>query len=140
MSLLNLAEPKGLENTISYLIYGQDGATYLFGPWVPLIGVLLVLSALDILTGVAKGIYDKSLRSRNMSQGMIVKAMMFVVLIIANMVDITLSAGLPVAKTSVLLFYIGLEGLSILENLGQMNVPLPAFIKDRLLVLKDKNN
>jgi len=140
MSILNLAEPKGLSDTVTFLMYGQDGATYLFGPWVPLIGILLVLSALDVLTGVAKGIYDKSLRSRNMSQGMIVKAMMFVVLIIANMIDITLSAGLPVAKTSVLLFYISLEGLSILENLGQMNVPLPAFIKDRLLVLKDKNN
>jgi len=140
MNVLSVADIKGLENSVSYLMYGSEGATYLFGPWMPLIGILLVLSALDILTGIAKGIYDKALRSRNMSQGMIVKAMMFVVLIIANMVDMTISAGLPVAKTSVLLFYISLEGLSILENLGQMNVPLPAFIKDRLLVLKDKNN
>jgi toxin secretion/phage lysis holin len=72
-----------------------------------------------------------------MSQGMITKAMMFVVIIIANMLDASLAEGLPVAKTVVITFYIGLEGLSILENLGQMNVPIPKVIKERLMVLKE---
>ncbi|MCK1985156.1 MULTISPECIES: phage holin family protein [Peribacillus] len=112
--------------------------TFLFGAWTPLLGVLLVMIVLDILTGVAKGFYDKALRSRNMSQGMMRKAGIIVVLIIANMLDIVMFAGMPVAKTAVISFYIGMEGLSILENLGLMGVPLPSFIKKYLLVLKEK--
>lgn len=111
---------------------------FLFGTWTPLMGVLLVFIALDIITGITKGFYDKALRSRKMSQGMIRKAMIFVVLIIANMIDIAMFGGMPVVKSAVLSFYIGMEGLSILENLGQMGVPLPSFVKKYLLVLRDK--
>jgi toxin secretion/phage lysis holin len=136
--MLYIVENPGMQKVITYLMYGGSGASYLFGPWFPLIGILLTFSGLDIITGVAKGFYDKSLRSRKMSQGMIAKAMMFVVVIIANMLDVTLSGGLPVIKTAVVLFYISYEGMSILENLGQMNVPLPPYIKDRLIVLKDE--
>lgn len=113
---------------------------FLFGAWTPLMGVLLVMISLDIITGIAKGFYDKSLRSRNMSQGMIRKGMIFVVMIIGNMLDVALFGGLPIVSTAVITFYIGMEGLSILENLGQMNIPLPTFIKDYLLVLKEKGS
>lgn len=113
---------------------------FLFGAWTPLMSVLLVMMALDIITGVAKGFYNKELRSRNMAQGMIRKTMIFVVLIIANMIDIAMFGGLPVAKSAVLSFFIGMEGLSILENLGQMEVPLPSFIKKYLMVLKDNGD
>jgi len=133
-----LVQAVGADKIVTYLVYGSSGATFLFGSWMPLIGILLVFCALDLITGLAKGIYDKDLRSRKMSKGMISKAMYFVIVIIANMLDIALMGGLPVAKTGVLLFYIALEGLSILENLGQMNVPIPAFIRTHLMVLRDK--
>ena len=127
-----------LEKFIGYLLLGGAGVTFLFGTWTPLMGILMVIIGLDVITGFTKGIYNKALRSRNMSQGMIRKAMIFVVIILANMIDKAMFAGMPVAKTAVLSYYIGMEGLSILENLGQMNVPLPAFIKKYLLVLRDK--
>ena len=115
-------------------------AVFIFGTWTPLMGVLLVLCVLDIITGVAKGFYNKDLRSRSMSQGMIRKAMIFVVIIIANLIDMvcaTMTLGLPVIKVLTIMFYIIQEGLSVLENLGQMNVPLPSFISERLRVLQD---
>lgn len=56
----------------------------------------------------------------------------------SHMIDIALFNDVPVAKTGCILFYIGMEGLSILENLGQMNVPLPKFIHENLEVLKQK--
>lgn len=114
--------------------------TFIFGTWTPLMGVLLVMVTIDILTGIAKGIYDKSLRSRTMSQGMIRKVMIFLVVVLANMLDIAVFGGIPVAKTGAISFYIGMEGLSVLENLGQMNIPLPKFIKEYLLILKNKGN
>lgn len=115
-------------------------ASFLFGAWTPLLGILLAFIMLDILTGLAKGFYNRELRSRDMSQGMIRKMMIFVVLIVANSLDFIAFGGTPVAKTATLFFYISMEGLSILENLSLMDVPLPNFIKDHLLVMRDKNN
>ncbi|MFQ3543668.1 phage holin family protein [Halobacillus rhizosphaerae] len=112
--------------------------SFIFGAWTPLLAVLVVMTSLDIITGISKGFYNKKLRSRKMSQGMTRKAMIGVVIILANMLDIVLFAGVPVAKTGTLFFYIAMEGLSIIENLAQMNVPLPTFIKKYLLVLKQK--
>jgi toxin secretion/phage lysis holin len=110
---------------------------FVFGEWTPLMGALLVMTALDIFTGVTKGFYDKSLRSRRMSEGMVRKAMIIVVIILANMIDMAMFGSMPVAKSAVIVYYIGMEGLSVVENLAQMNVPLPAFIKKYLLVLRD---
>lgn len=44
------------------------------------------------------------------------------------------------ARTAVILFFIGNEGLSILENLGLMGVPYPAFLREALDVLKEQND
>ncbi|MDO7487054.1 phage holin family protein [Peribacillus frigoritolerans] len=118
-------------------LIGGIGA-FLFGSWLPLMGVLLVMIALDILTGFGKAIYNKELRSRNMSHGMLRKGGIMVMVIVANMIDVAMFAGLPVARVGVLSYYIGMEGISILENLTACNVPIPAFIKKYLLVLKDK--
>lgn len=122
---------------VSSAFFGTSIA-FLFGEWTPFMAVLLAISGLDIFTGIAKGIYDKQLRSRKMYQGMIRKSMIWVVIALGNLIDLALFGGIPVAKTGAIFFYIGMEGLSVAENLGQMNMTLPKFIKDYLEVLKDK--
>lgn len=129
-------------------IFGTPLA-FLLGEWSPLLSWLCVAIALDIITGFCKGLIDKRLRSRKMSEGMIRKAMIFVVIIIANMADSSLSpslgavspelAGLPVMRTGVIIFYLVMELTSISENLGQMGVKLPKFLTDYLEVLRQKN-
>ena len=47
------------------------------------------------------------------------------VIIIANLLDLLTASGVPVFRTMAVFFYIGMEGLSITENLGQIGVPLP---------------
>ena len=44
------------------------------------------------------------------------------------------------ARTAVLLFLIGNEGLSVLENLGLMGAPYPAFLKNALSVLREQGD
>ena len=44
------------------------------------------------------------------------------------------------ARTAVLLFLIGNEGLSVLENLGLMVAPYPAFLKNALSVLREQGD
>jgi toxin secretion/phage lysis holin len=121
--------------------------SFLFGEWTPFMAALLVLTCLDIMTGVMKGFYDKKLRSRKMSEGMMRKLSMWLVIIVANMIDVAMSdvnetmfGGVPMAKTLAIFFYIGMEGLSICENVGQMGVKLPKFLTTYLEVLRDKGD
>ena len=130
-------------------IFGTPVA-FLLGEWTPLLSALVVFVALDIITGIMKGIYDRKLRSRRMSQGMIRKCLIFVVVIVANVIDVSMSpflgaidpdlSGLPLAKTGVILFYIVMELLSITENLGQMDFPIPKTLKDYIEVLRVKSD
>lgn len=126
-------------------IFGTPIA-FLIGEWTQLLSALVAFVAIDILTGIAKGLYDRRLRSRKMSQGMIRKCMIFVVVIVANIIDQSMSpylgsinpglADLPIVKTGAILFYIAMELLSITENLGQMDFPIPKVLKEYIEVLR----
>jgi toxin secretion/phage lysis holin len=111
---------------------------FLFGEWNMAMYILLALTALDILTGIAKGIYDKRLRSRKMSQGMARKLLLWVVVIVGNFIDILMFNGMPIVRTGTVLFYIAMELLSITENLALMDVQIPSFIGKYIEVLKEK--
>jgi toxin secretion/phage lysis holin len=43
-------------------------------------------------------------------------------------------------RTAIILFFCGNEGLSIVENLGIMGLPLPDFVKTKFEQLKGKGN
>lgn len=120
--------------------------TFLVGDWIPLLTTLVVFVCLDIVTGFCKGIVDKSLRSRKMSDGMIRKLMIFVVIIVANYVNMHMTGvidALPAPLDAIdlrvftILFYIVMELVSITENLGQMGFPIPKPLADYILVLKE---
>jgi toxin secretion/phage lysis holin len=44
------------------------------------------------------------------------------------------------SRTAVILFFCGNEGLSIVENLGIMGVPIPDFIREKFQQLKGKGD
>ena len=46
--------------------------------------------------------------------------------------------GVDYTRALAIMFFLGNEGLSILENMGLMGVPYPEFIKKALEVMKDK--
>lgn len=75
-----------------------------------------------------------------MWQGGIRKGMIFLVIILANMLDMIVMNGVPVCKTCALTFYVSMEALSFLENLDAMQVPIPHFIKKYLISLKQQND
>lgn len=123
-------------------------AAYIFGEWTPLIGALLAFVIIDLVTGFAKGIYDKKLRSRKMFDGIWRKCMIAIVICVANFIDLSVTPYIfgvtlegdpvPVIRTLVILFYITMELVSIAENLGQMNFPLPKVLMDYIELLKEK--
>ncbi len=44
----------------------------------------------------------------------------------------------PVLRDFACLFYIANEGISILENFGEMGIPIPTWIGEKLLYLKNQ--
>ncbi|SDB96185.1 phage holin family protein [Shouchella lonarensis] len=109
---------------------------YLFGN-VKFLDLLLVVMALDIITGVVKAIKAGNLWSRKSLIGYANKMLVLVVVVLANVVDTILDMNGAITYATVI-FYIVSEGLSILENLAQMNVVVPKKLADKLKVMKDE--
>lgn len=110
---------------------------YLFGD-VKFLDLLVLLSVIDIISGVIKAWKDKRLRSRNAWFGYVRKMLSFFVVIISNVIDQILGLN-GVLTFGTVLFYIANEGLSIAENLAQIGVKIPKAITDRLQVIEDQS-
>lgn len=113
---------------------------YLFGSWIELMTVLIVLNTLDVLTGLMSGTKKRKLSSRRFYNGIKRKSGMWILIIVANLIDTITFSSMPVAKTAMCSYLIGIEGLSNLENLGKMGVPMPAWINRTLEQLKSDND
>lgn len=88
--------------------------------------------------------------SKSGDYGAIVEANKKVELVVKNVIDLVLGEGafekLMYAAdedidfaTAFVFFYIAVYGISITENLGQLGVPIPNWVKERLSKLQDTN-
>src|SRR5699024_11026501 len=103
---------------------------FLFGD-VKFLHLLILLMILDITTGIVKAWKEQNLWSRKSMFGFARKIMVFVVIILANVVDQILDLGGAVTYGAVI-FYIVNEGLSIVENLARLGVVVPDNLADKL--------
>ncbi|PIB40862.1 holin, partial [Pseudomonas sp. 2588-5] len=90
---------------------------YLFGE-VKFLDLLMLLMAVDIVTGVSKAIKNQNLWSRKSLFGYARKLLIFGVIIVANVIDQILGLNGAVTYATVL-FYMASEGLSIVENMSE---------------------
>lgn len=91
----------------------------------------------DIVTGLCKGIFVKDANSTKGLLG-IVKHMLVVCLVIIAYPYLKIM-NLETFATAFVFFYIAVYGISITENLGQLGVPIPNWVKERLSKLQDTN-
>lgn len=91
----------------------------------------------DIVTGLCKGIFVKEANSTKGLLG-IVKHMLVVCLVIIAYPYLKIM-NLETFATAFVFFYIAVYGISITENLGQLGVPIPNWVKERLSKLQDTN-
>jgi toxin secretion/phage lysis holin len=113
------------------------GITWLLGTWDTALVVLIVFMGLDYGTGLLRAWINKEVSSNVGLKGIARKAVIFVVLIVAVMLDRLLNTGTWVFRTLVCYFYIANEGISLLENCAGLGLPIPEQIKDALVQLKD---
>lgn len=112
--------------------------TYLFGGWDVALSILITFMILDYITGVIWAYIQKNLNSEVGFKGLVKKCTILIVLIVGSMLDRLLNSGEWVFRTLVAYFYIANEGISLLENISNLGVPIPAKIKDALEQLNNK--
>ena len=107
-----------------YLIGGADDA---------ILGLLLFM-LLDYLTGLMKGYKNKNLNSKVATYGIMKKMAILIIVVMSNRLDIIFHLGYKAinCRFIVICFYIGSEGLSILENATLIGVPVPVKLKRSL--------
>jgi toxin secretion/phage lysis holin len=117
------------------------------GGWDTALQTLVILMAIDYITGILiAAVWQKSsksktgaLESRAGFKGLVRKGLILLVVLIGVQLDAIL--GLQAfCRTAIVLFFCGNEGLSIVENLGIMGLPLPDFVKTKFEQLKTKGN
>lgn len=102
--------------------------------------VFVALMGLDIITGIIKGTKGHTLSSAIMNLGIRKKSGYFFAIVFAMVMDVMMFNNTPTFTTMMTLLAVANEGLSVIENLAQLGVPIPEVIKKRLQVLKDQNN
>lgn len=109
--------------------------TFIYGGDLKLLYFLMVLMAIDIITGLAKAFKNKDLWSRKSMYGFGRKILIFCIIILANIIDqiLKLNNGLVMVT---IFFYIANEGLSIVENCAEMGVLIPNEIGEKLKVIR----
>ena len=108
-------------------------AAYFGAVWIPLV-VLLLCMVLDYATGIVRAWYAKELCSRVGIVGIVKKACYLAVVAVSMICDWVISSGVLGISISffmgslVIVWLIVNELISILENLIDMEIPLPPFI------------
>lgn len=100
---------------------------------------LIAFVVLDYITGVLGAIIKQELSSRTGAKGICRKILIFVVVSVGHIIDTQISEG-SVLRTAILFFYISNEGISILENIIAIGVPVPRKLQDILAQLQKKND
>ncbi len=110
--------------------------SYFLGGFDVLFICLLTLVVIDYISGVLSALCKKTLSSRTGFVGIIKKVCIFLVVAVATMFGIF--TGLESIRDFTVSFYIANESVSILENLGNIGVPLPQKLKDVLLQIREE--
>lgn len=110
---------------------------YLIGGFDIAIQSLLIVMVVDYLTGIASAIYNKELSSKIGFKGIIKKFCYLCVVALSVVIDnLTGQSGL--IRTLVIYFFVANDGLSIIENMAEMDVKLPQKLIDALEQIKKK--
>ena len=117
---------------LGYFVGGMDG----------MLTALIILMAIDYVTGVMCAIADKTLSSAVGFKGICRKVLILMLVGIANIIDVNVVGSGSALRGAVICFYLSNEGLSLLENAAHLGLPVPDKLKNVLSQLhgrEDKN-
>lgn len=117
----------------------------------PLVWILLAVMSIDYVTGLLCGCMGKSKKTENgyleshaAFIGLMKKSLILLVVLLAALLDMAVSKGAGIQFEAVMgaccLWFIASEGMSILENVASMGVPVPRILMRLLEIMRDKGD
>ena len=126
-------------NTIQLIFTAVGGGLgYFLGGCDGLLYALIAFVVLDYITGVMCAIINRESSSAVGFKGIFRKVLIFLLVGIANIIDVQVIGTGAVLRTAVIFFYISNEGVSLLENAGYLGLPIPEKIKTVLEQINDR--
>lgn len=126
-------------NTIQFIFTAIGGwLGYFLGGCDGLLIALVVFAVVDYITGVMCAVADKKLSSEVGFKGICRKVLIFILVGIANILDVQVIGTGSILRTAVIFFYLSNEGVSLLENAGHLGLPIPEKLKLVLEQLHDR--
>ena len=116
----------------------EDFRTFIYSGDFNLITILCILMIIDIITGLMKAIKNRNLWSRKSLLGFARKILVFLIITVANLLDLLMNMNGTVVLATVT-FYILNEVLSITENSAQIGIPLPEKLMEVIEVVNKKS-
>ena len=119
---------------------------YLVGGYDNLFEILVIMTAIDFLTGWIAAAVNNELSSELSAKGILKKIGMFCVVAIAHLVDRSVGVantklGIEIVtglvRPVIIFAYIGTEGFSALENLARSNIWIPKRLSRALKQVKN---
>lgn len=116
------------------------------GGWDTMLKLLVALMVADYATGLLlAAVWKKSNKSDSGAltsdasfKGIVRKCVILLLVYIGVLLDS--ATGAQYVRSAIIIFFIGNEGLSLLENIGLMGVKYPAFLKNMLQALHDRGD
>lgn len=115
--------------TFVYLVGGIDVA----------MKSLLIVIVIDYITGVMSAIYNKKLNSTIGLKGILKKFSYLIIVSLSVILD-RIVGDTGAIRTLVIYFFVANDGISIVENIGKMGVPLPKKLTEVLEQLRNKGD
>ena len=113
---------------LGWFLGGCDGLLY----------ALIAFVVVDYITGVMCAVVDKKLSSEVGFKGIFKKILIFLLVGIANLLDVNIIGNGSVLRTAAIFFYLSNEGVSLLENATHLGLPVPEKLKSVLQQLHDR--
>lgn len=113
---------------IGWFLGGCDG----------LLVALVIFVIIDYITGFMCAIVDHRLSSEVGFRGICKKVVVFLLVGIAQILDVNVIKTGSILRTAVIFFYLSNEGVSILENAAHLGLPIPEKLKTILEQLHDR--
>lgn len=113
-------------------------AEILFGAWSDALAALVVAMLIDYVSGVIAAYINPtlSLNSQRGFRGILKKIMILLLVSLGHVLDTAMHQ--QIICIAVTYFFLGNEGLSIVENAAKAGVPIPSKLRDRLEQLAEE--
>lgn len=113
------------------VMWAATAINALFGSADGIFLTLIIFMTVDYITGVCAAVVNKKLSSRIGARGLAKKFGILCIVSVATLIENNI-IDTTALRDVVILYYISNEGISILENIAKLGVPIPKKLKEVL--------